>query len=606
MTGLVILHDPQTGGPYAGGWRRFANPIEIVSARSPAEVLPALHYLEEQVQTRKWYAAGCIAYEAAPAFDTALRVRAASPVGAIPRDCPDALPADFPLLWFGLYDRVEEIDLPARSGRAVPELTWQPTISWAEYERAIHTIKDHIAAGCTYQVNYTYRLRAPFQADPWQFFLYLARRQSRYAAYLDLGRWAVCSASPELFFQLRGTAITSRPMKGTAPRGRTLAEDAAHMAWLRCSEKNRAENVMIVDMIRNDLGRIAQIGSVDVPQLFEVEHYPTVLQMTSTVTAQTTASFTEILRALFPCASITGAPKVSTMKIIADLETTPRGLYTGAIGYLGPDRTAQFNVAIRTVTVDRETGQAEYGVGGGIVWDSDAADEFRECEIKTNVLTSPPLEFELLEALLWRPVTDGTPAGDYFLLGRHMARLRDSAEYFGFPFDGVALRDQLAEAARCLPAEEHKVRVALSRLGDLAISATPLAQIARPPVLRVALAQRPIDSANVFLYHKTSRRAVYESVLAARGDADEVILWNEHGEITEACTANVVIELDGERLTPPIDCGLLGGTFRAELLAQGQIVERVITIEMLRRARRVFLINSVRKWMSAELLSFSK
>jgi para-aminobenzoate synthetase / 4-amino-4-deoxychorismate lyase len=582
MSGLVILHSPAEQR-----WLRFAHPIEIVTTRSVADVLPSLRHLEEQVRTRRLYAAGYVAYEAAPAFDAALPVRSAPAV---------------PLLWFGLYEHAEPIDLPATDRPADPIGPWQPTVTWNEYERAIDAIKDHIAAGRTYQVNYTYRLRAPFTSDSWTFFLQLARKQSNYAAYLDLDRWVICSASPELFFQREGDRVMSKPMKGTAPRGRTLGEDRTQMEWLHHSEKNRAENVMIVDMIRNDLGRLAQIGSVNVPRLFEVECYPTVLQMTSTVTAQITASFTELLTALFPCASITGAPKVSTMKIIADLETTPRGVYTGAIGYLTPDRSAQFNVAIRTVTIDRETGQAEYGVGGGIVWDSDAEDEYRECEIKTRVLTTPPIEFDLLEALLWTPVTGGTPADGYFLLDRHTVRLQDSADYFGFRFDRAEWRDRLEEVRRTWPPFDHKVRVALDRGGNLSISATQLSEIARPPVQRVALAQQPIDSGDVFLYHKTSRRAIYDRARAAQPDCDDVILWNERGEVTESCTANVVIDLNGELITPPIDCGLLGGTFRAELLAQGQIVERVITIEMLRAARRMWLINSVRKWMDVQIL----
>jgi para-aminobenzoate synthetase / 4-amino-4-deoxychorismate lyase len=586
MPGLVILHSPADQG-----WLRFANPIEIVTARSIAEVLPSLRHLEEQVCSRRLYAAGYLAYESAPAFDAALQVRSASVV---------------PLLWFGLYERAEPIELPApdtsptawRSAGRSPDPIgpWQPTVTWDEYERAISAIKDRIAAGRTYQVNYTYRLRAPFTGDPWTFFLQLARKQSDYAAYLDLDRWVICSASPELFFQQRGDTVISKPMKGTAPRGKTLAEDRAQMEWLHHSEKNRAENVMIVDMIRNDLGRLAQIGSVTVPRLFEVERYPTVLQMTSTVTAQIDASFTELLTALFPCASITGAPKVSTMNIIADLETTPRGVYTGAIGYLTPDRSAQFNVAIRTVTIDRAAGQAEYGVGGGIVWDSDAEDEYRECEIKTRVLTSPPIEFDLLEALLW------TPAEGYFLLDRHTARLQDSAEYFGFQFKRAEWLDRLEEVRRSLPPVDHKVRVALNRAGQLSISAMKLSEIARPPVQRVALAQQPIDSNDIFLYHKTSRRAVYDSARAARPDCDDVILWNERDEITESCSANVVIDLNGELITPPIECGLLGGTLRGWLIDQGQIVERVITIEMLRAAHRLHLINSVRKWMDAVLI----
>jgi para-aminobenzoate synthetase / 4-amino-4-deoxychorismate lyase len=590
MSGLVILHSLAEQR-----WLRFADPIEIVTARSLAEVLPSLRHLEEQVRTRRLYAAGYVAYEGAPAVDSALHVRSSSAV---------------PLLWFGLYEHAESIELPLPDRAPEPIGPWTPTVTWEDYERAINAIKDHIAAGRTYQVNYTYRLRAPFAGDPWTFFLQLARQQSNYAVYLDLDRWVICSASPELFFQQKGDTVISKPMKGTAPRGKTLADDRARMEWLHHSEKNRAENVMIVDMIRNDLGRLAQIGSVDVPRLFEVERYPTVLQMTSTVTAQITASFTDLLTALFPCASITGAPKVSTMKIIADLETTPRGVYTGAIGYLTPDRNAQFNVAIRTVTIDRELGQAEYGVGGGIVWDSDAADEYRECEIKTRVLTAagnaarrPPIEFDLLEALLWTPVTDGTPPAGYFLLDRHTSRLQDSADYFGFRFDRTEWLNRLEDVRRTLPALDHKVRVALNRAGTLSISAMKLSEIARPRVQRVALTQQPIDSGDVFLYHKTSRRAIYEAARAAQPDVDDVILWNERGEITESCTANVVIDLNGELLTPPVECGLLGGTFRGWLIDQGQIVERVISIEMLRAARRAYLINSVRKWMDARLIA---
>ncbi len=582
MRGEVVL---QTQSP--AGWLRFTHPIEIVAASTLDDVLPALRHVEEQVTARSVYAAGFIAYEAAPAFDPILRVRGTTAL---------------PLLWFGLYDRAKPLsDFPQPDRSPGPIGPWTPTVTWPEYERAINTIRAHIADGRTYQVNYTYRLRAPFSGDPWSFFVTLARKQPLgYAAYLDIGSHIICSASPELFFCLNGRTVLSKPMKGTAPRGKTLLDDRAQMDWLQQSEKNRAENVMIVDMIRNDLGRIAEIGSVQVPQLFEIERYPTVLQMTSTVTAQTAASFTQIMSALFPCASITGAPKVSTMKFIADLETTPRGVYTGAIGYLAPDRaalrTAQFNVAIRTVTIDREAGQAEYGVGGGIVWDSDAADEYRECEIKTRVLTSSPIEFELLEALRW------SPADGYFLPDRHVARLTDSADYFGFPFDRAVLIDRLEEVRRSLPAADHKVRVALVRSGDLSITTTALSDIPRSPVQRVALARNPIDSHDVFLYHKTSRRAVYEQARAEQPGCDDVILWNERGEITESCSANVVIDLAGELITPPIDSGLLGGTFRSELLEQGQIAERVITIEMLHAARRVYLINSVRKWMDVTLI----
>lgn len=577
MRGEAILQTPT-------GWLRFRDPIEIVEARRLDAVLPALRALEAAVNAQRCYAAGCIAYEAAPAFDPALRVKAAAPTAP-------------PLLWFGLYAHAEPIErppLPPSSATLIDG--WTPTVDWPDYERAIHAIKDHIAAGHTYQVNYTYRLRAAFDADAREFFLQLAQRQfNGYAAYLDLGSHVICSASPELFFYLDGDLVTARPMKGTAPRGRTLAEDRAHRAWLHHSEKNRAENVMIVDMIRNDLGRIARIGSVDVPALFTVERYPTVLQMTSTVTARTTASFVEIMAALFPCASITGAPKVRTMQIIAGLETTPRGVYTGAIGYLAPDRIAQFNVAIRTVTIERATGQAEYGVGGGIVWDSDAADEWRECEIKTRVLTAARPNFDLIESILW------TPAAGYWLLERHLSRLTDSAEYFCIPIDPAQLSGRLRGLASSLPPVDHKVRVTVSRSGAIDLSAVPLADLPLPQPLRLGLAREPVDERDPFLYHKTTQRSIYDAARAARPDCDDVILYNRRGEITESTIANVVVELDGGRYTPPVESGLLPGTLRAELLERGDIRERVIRADELRAASRVWLINSVRGWREGQL-----
>ena len=577
------------------GWLRFHAPREIVTAASQVEVLERLRQVETLVQSRGWTAAGFLAYEAAPAFDVAHRVRAVHRVRSRPS-------TGLPLLWFGLYDRAEPFDLPTDAAQSDRDRAaysigpWLPSVTWPEYERAIHTIKQHIADGETYQVNYTYRLRAPFEGDAWPFFLSLARRQPvGYAAYVDLGTHVICSASPELFFQLSGRTLTSKPMKGTAARGRTLTEDRAQADWLHHSEKNRAENVMIVDMIRNDLGRIAEIGSVSVPRLFEIERYPTVLQMTSTVQAQTEVSLTEIMTALFPCASITGAPKVRTMQIIADLETTPRGVYTGCLGYFTPQREAQFNVAIRTVTIDREAGQAEYGVGGGIVWDSDAADEWRECEIKTRVLTQPARPFDLIESILW------TPADGYCLLDRHLARLAESAEYFNLPIDLPALRDQLVDLSATLIPVAQKVRVSVTQRGRVSITATPLSEIPLPPVMRVKLAAQPIDSGNVFLYHKTTRRDVYEAARAAQPECDDVVLWNERGEITESTIANVVVELNGQRYTPPIDCGLLPGTFRADLIERGLIHERVILKAELFAATRIWLINSVRGWLESQL-----
>lgn len=363
----VALYDPDRSV-----WLSFRRPAVVIETYDPSAVRPALREVERTVEATGYTAAGLIAYEAAPAFDAALSVRSRP---------------DVPLVWFGLFDATEivhALEPPLRDERP---RGWTPSIDWPTYRRAIEDVKGHIARGETYQVNYTLRLRSPFAGNPWNFFRSLVDGQNaRYAAYVETDRHAVCSASPELFFERDGQTLRSKPMKGTAPKGASAAETRANADWLHRSAKNRAENAMIVDMIRNDFGKVAQVGSVRVPKLFEVESYPTVLQMTSTVEARTSASFVETLDALFPCASITGAPKARTMEIIANMEADPRGAYTGAIGFLAPGNRARFSVAIRTAVVDLVEQGAEYGVGGGIVWDSDPADEYEECQIKARVL----------------------------------------------------------------------------------------------------------------------------------------------------------------------------------------------------------------------------
>ncbi len=370
-------------------WLSFENPLEVISVSTVDEIIPALRRVERLVEENGWYAAGFVSYEAAPAFDPAFTVRA---------------PGGLPLLWFGLYSepRSSPTLLPAPTDAGFAFETWSSSVMRPAYDAAIDKIKTHIANGETYQVNYTYRLGSQFTGNPWSLFAAMLQAQPvEYPAYIDIGRHVICCASPELFFQRNGDHVTCRPMKGTAPRGRTLAEDEANAAALRASPKQRAENVMIVDMLRNDLGRIARSGSVQVPALFQTERYQTLWQMTSTVTAQVSTSFAELFAVLFPCASITGAPKVRTMRIIAALEDTPRGVYTGVIGFLVPGRRAQFNVAIRSAVIDRETGHAEYGVGSGVVWDSTAGDEYAESLLKAKALTAPQTNFSLLETLRW-------------------------------------------------------------------------------------------------------------------------------------------------------------------------------------------------------------
>ncbi|MCU0488486.1 MAG: aminodeoxychorismate synthase component I [Anaerolineales bacterium] len=557
-------------------WLYFRQPALLVIAWQASQVIPALQQIEQEVEQGGRYAAGFLAYEAAPAFDPAFQVQ---PIHGRP----------FPLLWFGIYgppERLPRQALPAEPSRL--PVDWLADITERAYRRSIREIKSYIAQGETYQVNFTYRLHAACPASAWEVFASLAGDfPPPFAGYLQTGGWAIGSLSPELFFSLDDSQITSRPMKGTAPRGLTPAEDRRQAAWLKRSTKNRAENVMIVDMVRNDLGRIAQTGTVQVQKLFEVEKYPTVWQMTSTVEAETHASLAEIFGALFPPASITGAPKIRTMQLIHALESSPRQIYTGTLGYYAPGRQACFNVAIRTLLVDQDARQAEYGVGGGIVWDSQPAEEWCETQTKARALAEPPRPFELLETLRWSP-----DAGWYLLEG-HLQRLAQSAGYFDFHLDLARLRAGLDKLAAGFENQPQRVRLLLNRAGDLKVEHQPLQPGSTP--LSVCLAKESIASRDRFLYHKTTRREVYAQARSSRPGYADVLLWNERRELTESTIANLVVELDdGRRYTPPVRCGLLAGVYRAWLLKTGQVKERVLSVDELPRFQRIFLANSVR------------
>jgi para-aminobenzoate synthetase/4-amino-4-deoxychorismate lyase len=422
-------------------------------------------------------------------------------------------------------------------------------------------------------------------------------QQATYGAYIDCGRYVICSASPELFFSMNGPHLISRPMKGTVSRGLTQSNDLLQMEWLKNSAKNQAENVMIVDMIRNDLGRISRLGTVDVSKLFELERYPTIWQMTSTVESRSDAPFSEILGSLFPCASITGAPKVSTMNIIASMENSPRGVYTGCIGYLTPDRQGQFNVAIRTAVIDRATGTAEYGVGGGIVWDSKSDEEYTECLTKSLILKERRPQFQLLETMLWKPKSG------YFLLEDHLKRLLDSATYFGYQVSILQIRRLLEQESSRFSKDPHKIRLLVDEEGQVNIESSPFILERRTRPLIVGLAKEPVQSQDLFFYHKTTNRQIYVQARAENPDWDDVIFWNERGEITESTIANVVIQLENDLVTPPIESGLLAGTYRNHLLEEGEIEERIIGLDDLHRCQALFLINSVRRWQSAEVMA---
>lgn len=558
--------------------RSFRDVEGVVVADGPADVMPLLEEVERAAQGGL-HAVGFVSYEAAAAFDPACRTHD---------------PSGLPLAWFALFRSCADLSRDDTVIEA-PE-AWKPSMNRAEYIEAIGRIRKYLNDGDTYQVNYSFRLRTEFSGDPWELFQGVSQgRGVGYPAFLETRDFAICSASPELFFSLDDGELMSRPMKGTADRGLTAEQDEANRLDLARSEKNRAENVMIVDMVRNDMGRVALPGTVRVERLFDIEKYPTVFQMTSTVRSRTDVPVSEVFRALFPCASITGAPKIRTMEIIRELETAPRGVYTGAIGHISPDGHAAFNVAIRTVAIDKRTTTAEYGVGGGIVWDSDAAAEYEECRLKAGVLAPQPGAFELLETILWEG-EDG-----YFLLDRHLERLEASARYFDYPVDVRDVREMFATTAEEMGTGRWRVRLKVDAAGCATLEKTPIPEKRGGVPWKVGLATDAVRVRDRFLYHKTTNRRVYERARERGRDYDDVLLWNEAGEVTESTIANVVVELDGVRWTPPVACGLLAGVFRGWLLDRGEVRERVIQLDDLHRATAVFLVNSVRKWIAAEV-----
>lgn len=561
---------------------QFHSPERVVIARTLADVPGAMAAVEQGLRDGL-HAAGWVSYEAAPAFDRAL---SAQPPSAIPLVC------------FGLF-RSAEVAPPLAGGDRPATLTWVPELSAEQHARGVAAVREAIAAGDTYQINYTFRLRAnlssPGDGETASglegLYARLAREaRAPYAAFIDAGDWQLLSLSPELFFHIDGARLITRPMKGTAPRGRWAEEDGALRDELAASTKNRAENVMIVDLCRNDLSRVCDVGSVRASSLFDVEPYPTVWQMVSTVEGELRQGtrLRDVFAALFPAGSITGAPKSSSMRLIAALEHAPRGVYCGAIGYASPDGRAIFNVAIRTVTAHVPTGQADYGVGGGITWDSVARDEHAEALSKAACLEVEP-PFSLIETMRFEQ-------GVVVRLDRHLARLRASALFLGFQCDPARVRATLEAHLSSFGSAPRRVRLVVSPRGYSAVQSEPL-EAPSHEARAIALASDPVDSRDRFLCHKTTRRDVYDRQRAAHPDAFDVLLWNERGEVTEFTRGNLVVDLDGTRCTPRRACGLLAGVFRAGLLDAGVIEERVITVEDLARCSRLWFINSLREWV---------
>jgi para-aminobenzoate synthetase / 4-amino-4-deoxychorismate lyase len=569
----------------------FTGLMEEITVHALADVLPALRRVEAAV-AKGAHAAGYISYEAAPGINPVL---------------PAQNPSPLPLLWFGIFSTRTLLGSVEESADTLPPAAtgeWSADFAPEEYARSVDRIRDYIASGDVYQVNLTLRNRFHFTGEPLALYRQLRNsQQAAFSAFMDMGRFKILSASPELFFRLRDGVITVRPMKGTAPRGRWWQEDEALRERLRSDPKELAENLMIVDLLRNDLGIVAETGSVEAVSLFDLETFPTLHQLTSTITARPAkgAGLVEILQALFPSGSITGAPKKRAMEIISALERSPRGVYTGCIGYVSPPGAsgaglpeAVFSVAIRTLVLDGETGEGELGVGSGITWDSRGDAEFAECLVKGLFARGNRPDFQLIETILFEE------GSGYFLLERHLERLAHSAAYFAFPCRTDHLRQELLRHGATLSGR-HKVRVVFFPSGNWTIDTEPLPPPSPDRIIATCAASRT-DSRDPFLYHKTTLRDRYNEERAARPDCGEVIFVNERGEVAEGATTNVVAKIDGVLCTPPLQSGLLPGVFREELLRRGDIVERVITVPELERVEELFLINSVRKWRRAKLV----
>ncbi len=564
----------------------FTDPVEIIAADTPEEVPAALERLEAGVKNGL-HAAGFFAYELGYVLEPKL-------AGLMPPD------RNVPLLWLGLYESPVEMTGPevenwlATHTRSGSYFFTDVTLTWDEaaYLERFAEVQEKIRSGDIYQLNLTFKARFRLAGSPLTFFLDLRQKQRvAYGGIVDTGKVTVLSASPEVFIEQEGNTISTRPMKGTAPRAGTPESDAEARLQLSTDMKQRAENLMIVDLMRNDIGRISEIGSVSVTDLFTVETFQTLHQMTSGVraTLKDGIGMTELLQGIFPPGSVTGAPKIRAMELTRALEAEPRGVYCGAIGHISPKGRALFNVAIRTAVVFRDAA-GEMGIGSGVVFDSNGSKEYDECLLKMKFLTDPVKRFDLIETMLLEPETG------LVLLERHIARLESSARYFGFAFDEVSVRKALSDAIEG-QADRLRIRLLLSEAGVVTVTTTPLPPPDPDTIMRFVVSESILDSSDVFLFHKATRRELYDQEWQKHSEtmgADEVIYVNERGELAEGSRTTIFLERNGRLETPVLSSGLLPGTLRAELIAQGRAVEAVLTLEDLRSADAIFLGNSVR------------
>jgi para-aminobenzoate synthetase/4-amino-4-deoxychorismate lyase len=598
LSRVCFLFDNQRAPPEAAGSRLFERPAARITAWARDEVSSALALVDAE-RARGRSVCGYMAYEAG-AFSSE------GPSGASTLLHDAASRTDgLALVDFYSFDDSVSMTTAALTEWLARECAGAPRaavhgVSWSEtpdtYRAKVGAIKDHIQKGDTYQANFTFKCKFGLEGTALALYRNLRLRQRvELGAYARLPDLEILSFSPELFVRREGDRLTCKPMKGTAPRGKTSEEDAQITARLRVDPKTLSENVMIVDLIRSDLGRIAHIGSVQVEGLFDVERFESVHQMVSTVRGHVDAgvSFRDVMAAVFPCGSVTGAPKVRTMEILEELEVESRGVYTGALGWLAPSGDFAFSVPIRTVVV-RE-GRGEMGVGSGIVHESDPDAELDECFLKAGFLTRSNEAVRLIETLRF-----DSASRELVHVGAHLARMKASAAYFGFAFDEGRVRAAIAPALAVCSSGTCKVRIVLSIDGDVDVSVEPLALAPAPSGSKpsVTVSPKAVDSASCFRRHKTTARELYDEEYAAcvRAGGYDVLFLNERGELAEASRHNVFIEKDGVLLTPPVEAGALPGIARRQVLddPRYKASEATLTMDDVRGADRIWLSNSVR------------
>ena len=554
----------------------FIQPIKELKTRDLAEVADLLAQVESY-QEQGYYVVGYVSYEAAPAFEKKLAVH------KVP------LLAEY-LLYFTVHDRVETSPIPLTYEEVDLPSNWQEVTSAADYEKAIAQIHHHLRQGDTYQVNYTVQLKQDLSANPFAIYnRMVVEQEAGYNAYVEHDEMAVISMSPELFFEQNDRELTTRPMKGTTKRGLTDDEDLKEAAWLEQDPKNRSENMMIVDLLRNDMNRISEVGSEHVERLCQVEQYSTVWQMTSTIKSQLRpdVDLVEIFRSLFPCGSITGAPKIATMEIIKNLEPQPRGVYCGTIGLLLPNGRRIFNVAIRTIQLYQE--KAIYGVGGGITWDSTWESEYREVHQKAAVLYRKQARFKL--------ITTGRVSKKSLLFeDQHLERLTKASRYFAYPFDPKKLGQKIEEECQaCDSHQDYRLRISFSKSGEMEVSRQVLEPLS-PAFCQAQLCLQEADLQTPFTYFKTTHRPHL-----SLGE-QEKIYHNKSGELLETSIGNLVLKIAGKLYTPPVRLGILPGIYRQHLLETGQVEEKVLTVPDLDQAETIYGCNAVRGLYELEVI----